>query len=70
MSQFGAAKARLVLAALLRIGWAQKRQSGSHRTLERAGWEDYTFAFHDSEEIGPVMLKRVAKKTGLTPEDL
>ena len=70
MSQFGAAKARLVLAALLRIGWAQKRQSGSHRTLARAGWEDYTFAFHDSEEIGPVMLKRVAKKTGLTPEDL
>ena len=70
MSQFGAAKARLVLAALLRIGWAQKRQSGSHRTLERVGWEDYTFAFHDSEEIGPVMLKRVAKKTGLTPEDL
>ena len=70
MSQFGAAKARLVLAALLRIGWAQKRQSGSHRTLERVGWEDYTFAFHDSEEIEPVMLKRVAKKTGLTPEDL
>ena len=70
MSQFGAAKARLVLAALLRIGWEQKRQSGSHRTLTRAGWEDYTLAFHDSEEIGPIMLKRVAKKTGLTPEDL
>ena len=70
MSQFGAAKARLVLAALLRIGWEQKRQSGSHRTLTRVGWEDYTFAFHDSEEIGPVMLKRVAKKTGLMPEDL
>ena len=35
-----------------------------------AGREDYTFAFHDSEEIGPVMLKRVAKRTGLMPEDL
>ena len=70
MSQFGATKARLVLAALLRIGWEQKRQSGSHRTLARVGWQDYVFAFHDSEEIGPVMLKRVAKKTGLTPEDL
>ena len=52
MSQFAAAKARLVLAALLRIGWVQKRQSGSHRTLERVGWEDYTFAFYDSEESG------------------
>jgi predicted RNA binding protein YcfA (HicA-like mRNA interferase family) len=70
VSQFGAAKARLVLAALLRLGWVQKRQSGSHRTLSRLGWDDYTFAFHDSDEIGPVMLGRIAKKTGLQPTDL
>lgn len=70
MSQFGATKARLVLAALLRIGWEQKRQSGSHRTLGRAGWDDYTFAFHDGDEIGPVMLRRIGKRTGLRPEDL
>ena len=70
MSQFGATKARLVLAALLRLGWEQKRQSGSHRTLARTGWEDYTFAFHDGDEIGPVMLGRIAKKTGLKPSDL
>jgi predicted RNase H-like HicB family nuclease len=28
------------------------------------------FAFHDREEIGPKMLARIAKHTGLTPEDL
>ncbi len=70
MSHFGSAKARQVLAALLRIGWVQKRQSGSHRTLARLGWDDYTFAFHDGEEIGPVMLSRIAKRTGLQPTDL
>lgn len=70
MNQFGATKARLVLAALLRIGWEQKRQSGSHRTLARPDWDDYTFAFHDGDEIGPVMLGRIAKKTGLRPADL
>lgn len=70
MSQFGAAKARQVLAALLRIGWEQKRQSGSHRTLARSGWDDYVFAFPDSDEIGPIMLGRIAKKTGLKPADL
>ncbi len=32
-----AAKAQRVLAALLRIGWIIKRQSGSHRTLPTAG---------------------------------
>jgi hypothetical protein len=28
------------------------------------------FGFHDNEEIGPVMLSRIAKRTGLQPEDL
>ncbi len=70
MSAWGAAKARLVLAALLRIGWTVKRQSSSHRTLARAGWPDYVFAFHDGDEIGPRMLARVAKHTGLAPDDL
>ncbi len=70
MTSFGAAKARRVLAALLRIGWTIKRQSGSHRTLAREGWLDYVFAFHDDVEIGPRMLTRIAKHTGLTPDDL
>lgn len=70
MGQWSAAKAKRVLAALLRIGWSIKRQSGSHRTLERTGWDDYVFAFHDGDEIGPPMLTRIAKKTGLKPEDL
>ena len=70
MSAWGSRKARLVLQALIKIGWTVKRQSGSHRTLSRAGHPDYVFAFHDGEEIGPKMLSRVARKTGLTPGDL
>jgi hypothetical protein len=42
----------------------------SHRTLQRAGWPDFVFAFHDGEEIGSRMLSRIAKRTGLKPEDL
>jgi len=71
MSQWPSTRARQVLAALLRIGWTIKRQSGtSHRVLTRDGWPDYIFAFHDHEEIGPKMLARIAKHTGLTPKDL
>lgn len=70
MSSWPATKARRVLAALLRIGWTIKRQSGSHRTLSRPGWADYMFAFHDDETIGPRMLARIGKRTGLTPGDL
>jgi predicted RNA binding protein YcfA (HicA-like mRNA interferase family) len=71
MSQWASRKARLVLAALLRTGWHIKRQAGgSHRVLAREGWPDYVFAFHDAEEVGPRMLARIARKTGLRPEDL
>lgn len=70
MSVWGARKAKLVLTALLRIGWSIKRQTGSHRVLERAGWPDYVFAFHDGDEIGPRMLARIARHTGLRPTDL
>jgi len=71
MSQWPSKRARVVLSALLRIGWSIKRQSGtSHKVLSRSGWVDYVFAFHDREEIGPRMLARIAKKTGLKPEDL
>ncbi len=71
MSHWGSAKARQVLAALLRIGWSIKRQSGgSHRVLARPDWPDFVFAFHDGEEIGPRMLARIARRTGLTRDDL
>lgn len=59
-----------MLAALLRIGWVLKRETGSHKILRREGRPDFVFAFHDSEEIGPRMLARIAKRTGLAPEDL
>lgn len=70
MSKWPSTKAKRVLAALLRIGWQVKRQSGSHRIMSRPDWPDVVFAFHDGEEIGPQMLARIAKQTGLTPEDL
>jgi len=70
MSHWPSVKAQRVLAALLRIGWTIKRQSGSHRTLQRPGWPDYVFAFHDGEELGPRMLARVAKQTGLSKDNL
>ncbi len=70
MSQWSSAKARRVFAALVKLGWRLKRQTGSHRTLARDGWPDFVFAFHDGDEIGPRMLARIAKHTGISPEDL
>jgi predicted RNA binding protein YcfA (HicA-like mRNA interferase family) len=69
VSAWRATKARCVLQAPLRIVWTIKRPAGSHRVLARDGWSDYVFAFHDGDEIGPAMLARVAKHTGLRPEE-
>jgi predicted RNA binding protein YcfA (HicA-like mRNA interferase family) len=70
MSLWRAVKARQLLAALIRIGWTEVWRRGSHRRLKREGWPNYTFAFHDSDEVGPALLAQIGKKTGLRPEDL
>jgi hypothetical protein len=38
--------------------------------MKRAGWRDYPFSFHDNEELGPAILSKISKRTGLRPEDL
>ena len=70
MSQWPSSKASKVLKALLRIGYAVKSQKGSHVVLSHPARGDYVWAFHDAVEIGPKMLARIAKHTGLRPEDL
>ncbi|HLD70657.1 MAG TPA: type II toxin-antitoxin system HicA family toxin [Negativicutes bacterium] len=70
MTNWPSVRAKHVFAALLKIGWQVKRQSGSHVVLEKEGCQNYVWAFRDYEEIGPRMLARIAKKTGLKPEDI
>jgi predicted RNA binding protein YcfA (HicA-like mRNA interferase family) len=72
VSQWPSSKAKRVYQALLRIGWTPKAQTSgtSHVKLQRVGYQDYTWAWHDSDELGPVALRKIGKFTGLTPEDL
>jgi predicted RNA binding protein YcfA (HicA-like mRNA interferase family) len=72
VSQWSSSKASRVLKALEKIGWKQKgNKGGSHRKLYHPNYPNpYTFSFHDSAEVGPAALARIAKKTGLKPEDI
>jgi len=70
VSAWPSLKARKVFKALLRIGWSVKHRSGSHVKLEHPTRGQFIWAFHDDVEIGPKMLARIAKHTGLRPEDL
>lgn len=71
MSQWPSTKGRQVLRALFKIGWTIKARKGSsHLQLIHPQHGEFTWAFRDSEEIGPKMLARIAKHTGLKPQDL
>jgi predicted RNA binding protein YcfA (HicA-like mRNA interferase family) len=71
MSHWPSRKGRQVFRALLKVGWAVKaRKASSHVQLIHPQRGEFTWAFRDSEEIGPHMLARIAKHTGLTPEDV
>jgi predicted RNA binding protein YcfA (HicA-like mRNA interferase family) len=68
LSQWPSAKAKVVLRALLRKGWTVVSQRGIK--LRHPDCGNYMFGFHENEEIGPRMLAKIAKHTGLEPSDL
>lgn len=70
MSSWKSSKAKIVLKALKKNGWQIKRIRGSHKVLSKENHPNFIFAFHDKEEIGPRMLARISKHTGLKPDDL
>jgi hypothetical protein len=53
-------------------GWTSSRGAASNWMVKqtRSNFQDFVFAFHDDEEIGPRTLARIARSTGLRPEDL
>ncbi|MGH9486638.1 MAG: type II toxin-antitoxin system HicA family toxin [Terriglobales bacterium] len=71
MSDWPSAKARRVPTAPIRIGWREKRRTGSHLVLARSGFPDFVFAFHDEagtfcdlgEHVRPQLL-------AVAPDDL
>ncbi len=74
MDRFPSKGAKRVYRALQRIGWREKpriSKGGSHKQLENPSYPyEFTWAFHDHVEIGSRMLAKIAKRTGLKPEDL
>jgi predicted RNA binding protein YcfA (HicA-like mRNA interferase family) len=72
VSNWPSTKANRVYKALLAIGWYPVSQTGSHIKLRHRDGKlpDYVWPFHPNVEIGPRMLARIAKHTGLRARDL
>jgi predicted RNA binding protein YcfA (HicA-like mRNA interferase family) len=63
-------KPRQVIALLLARGFEVVRQRGSHVQLRHPDGRATTVPDHGGRDIAPVLLRRIAKDIGVTPEEL
>lgn len=68
--RFPILKPHEVIRHLLRHGFVEMRQRGSHRQFRHLDGRATTIAFHKGKDIKPAMLKAIAKEIGLTVDQL
>lgn len=54
-------KPQEVIAILLRLGFVEVRQRGSHKQFRHADGRGTTVPFHQGRDISPVLLRQIAK---------
>ena len=60
---------RQVLRVLREHGFAEVRQSGSHVVLKHPDGRTVTVPVHKGRDLGPGLLRRIIRDTGLTVSD-
>lgn len=61
---------REVAALLLRLGFREVRQRGSHRQYRHPDGRGTTVPFHGGRDISPTLLRKIARDVGLSAEEL
>lgn len=62
-------KPREVVTLLVRLGFIEVRQRGSHRQYRHVDGRATTVPFHQGRDISPTLLRQIAKDVGLSLED-
>ena len=55
-----------VVAILVRLGFVEVRQRGSHKQFRNDAGKSTTVPFHQGRDIAPTLLRQIAKDIGLT----
>ena len=58
-----------VVSILLKLGFVEVRQRGSHKQFRHPDGRCTTIPFHKGRDISPVLLRQVAKDVGLDREE-
>ena len=63
-------KPREVAALLVRLGFQEVRQRGSHRQYRHPDGRGTTVPFHAGRDISPTLLRKIARDIGVPVEEL
>ena len=58
-----------VVAILNSLGFEEVRQRGSHKQFRHPDGRQTTVPVHGGRDISPILLRRIIKDIGLTPEE-
>jgi predicted RNA binding protein YcfA (HicA-like mRNA interferase family) len=58
-----------VINILVRLGFSEVRQKGSHKQFRHLDGRGTTVPFHPGRDISPILLRQIAKDIGLTIEE-
>jgi predicted RNA binding protein YcfA (HicA-like mRNA interferase family) len=62
-------KPREVVALLVKLGFVEVRQRGSHQQFRHPDGRGTTVPFHQGRDISPTLLRQIAKDIALSIED-
>jgi predicted RNA binding protein YcfA (HicA-like mRNA interferase family) len=57
-----------VVSILIRLGFVEVRQRGSHKQFRHADGRGTTVPFHKGRDIAPSLLRKIAGDIGMTVE--
>ena len=69
MGKIPVLKPQIVLKNLLKKGFVEIRQRGSHKQLRHPDGRCTTIPFHPGRDISPILLKQILKDVHLTIEE-
>ena len=70
MAKLPVLKPREVVKLLTALGFVEIRQRGAHKQFRHPDGRATTVPFHQGRDISPVLLRKIARDIGLTPETL
>ena len=68
MAKLPVLKPREVVKLLTDHGFVEMRQRGSHKQFRHGDGRATTVPFHKGRDISPVLLRKITRDIGMTPE--